>query len=176
MSDEKCCGEPKPEPTCCGEAKPEPSCCGEAQGEPTCCGTVASDEPIMSVLYDRNVHTIATHAPLKQTIPLEGCSAFGGKGEDLNPIDLLVMGVGSCLLIVMGKAAEARDLCIVGARADVSYDLVNYKIASICVDLHLPNKLDPTDQRRLEAASKACPVYLAINPEVEVKVNYIWPE
>jgi uncharacterized OsmC-like protein len=162
------------EDKCCGEAKAEPKCCGASEAQPAdCAGTGKS---IMFVEYDRNVHTIAHHVPLAQNIPLEGCSAFGGKGEDLNPIDLLAMGLASCLMIVMGKAAEARNLCIVGAKADVSYDLVNYKIAAINVDIKLPNKLDCADQSRLEAASKGCPVFLAISPEVAVTVNYIWPE
>jgi putative redox protein len=129
----------------------------------------------MSVVYDRNVHTVASHIPLKQTIPLEGCSAFGGKGVDLNPIDLMAMGLGSCLMIVMGKTAEAKGLDIVGARADVSYDLVNYRIAAFTVDLYLPNKLAEQDRAMLEKESKRCPVFLSINPEVNVTVNYHWP-
>ena len=154
----------------------ERKCCGAPEEPADCTGTPKDQGPVMSVVYDRNVHTVASHLPLKQTIPLEGCSAFGGKGEDLNPIDLVAMGLASCLLIVMGKAAEASDLCIVGARADVTYDLVNYKIAAITVDLRLPKKLDPVDQTKLEAESKRCPVFLAINPEVKVTVNYHWPE
>jgi putative redox protein len=130
----------------------------------------------MSVVYDRNVHTVATHAPLKRTIPLEGCSAFGGKGLDLNPIDLVAMGLGSCLMIVMGKTAEAEKLDIVGARADVSYDLVNYRIATLKVTLKLPKKLSAADQAKLETASKKCPVFLAIHPDVKVSVEYIWPK
>ena len=100
----------------------------------------AAGKTVMSVLYDRNVHTVATHAPLKQSISLEGCSAFGGKGLDLNPIDLLAMGMASCMLIVMGKTAEAENLDIVGAKADVSYDLVNYRIAGIKATFRLPGE------------------------------------
>ena len=141
-----------------------------------CCSTGTTTPPVMQVVYDRNVHTVASHHPLKTVIPLEGCSAFGGKGLDLNPIDLMAMGVASCLLIVMGKTAEAEKLDMVGAKADVSYDLVNYRIAQIKVVIHLPKKLSATDQSKLETASKKCPVFLAIHPVVKVTVNYIWPE
>jgi len=141
-----------------------------------CCSAPTSTQPAMQVLYDRNVHTIASHKPLKQTIPLEGGSAFGGKGADLNPIDLLAMGLASCLMIVMGKTAEAEKLDIVGAKSDVSYDLVNYRIAAIRVDIRLPRKLALTDQTKLETASRKCPVFLAIAPEVKVTVSYIWPK
>jgi uncharacterized OsmC-like protein len=120
----------------------------------------------MTLVYDRNVHTVASHIPLHKTIPLEGCSAFGGKGLDLNPIDLLSMGLASCLMIVMGKTAEAEELNIVGGKAEVSYELVNYRIAEIKVRIQLPEKLSVPDQAKLETASKKCPVFLAIHPDV----------
>jgi putative redox protein len=141
-----------------------------------CCSAGTATKPVMQVAYDRNVHTVASHHPLKKDIPLEGCSAFGGKGLDLNPIDLVAMGLASCLMIVMGKTAEAKKLDIVGAKADVSYDLVNYRIAQIKVAIHLPKKLSAVDQSKLETASKKCPVFLAIHPDVKVTVNYVWPK
>ena len=146
-----------------------------AEKKTPCCSATQTGKPVMQVVYDRNVHTVATHHPLKQTIPLEGCSAFGGKGVDLNPIDLMSMGLASCLMIVMGKTAEAERLDIVGAKADVSYELVNYRIAEIKVAIQLPKKLSIADQSKLETASKKCPVFLAINPDVKVTVSYIWP-
>jgi uncharacterized OsmC-like protein len=141
-----------------------------------CFSTGTAPQPVMQVVYDRNVHTVASHHPLKKTMPLEGCSAFGGKGFDLNPIDLMAMGLASCLMIVMGKTAEAGKLDIVGAKADVSYDLVNYRIGQIKVVIHLPKKLSAADQSKLETASKKCPVFLAIHPDVKVTVSYIWPK
>jgi putative redox protein len=146
------------------------------KNEPCCCSATDAKKPAMQVVYDRNVHTVAMHHPLNKEIPLEGCSAFGGKGLDLNPIDLVSLGMASCLMIVMGKSAEAEGLDIVGAKADVSYELVNYRIARIRADIHLPMKLSAGDQAKLEAASKKCPVFLAIHPDVKVTVNYIWPK
>jgi putative redox protein len=86
------------------------------------------------------------------------------------------MGLASCLMIVMGKTAEAERLDIVGAKADVSYNLVNCRIAKIQVTIRLPKKLAPADRTKLEAASKKCPVFLAIHPDVKVTVNYLWPK
>ena len=141
-----------------------------------CCEAKTASKTVMSVVYDRNVHTVASHIPLDKTIPLEGCSAFGGKGVDLNPIDLMAMGLASCLMIVMGKTAEAEKLDIVGAKADVRYELANYRIASFTVDVHLPKKFGAKEQTKLETASKKCPVFLAISSEVRVAVNFVWPK
>ena len=128
----------------------------------------------MEVIYDRNVHTVAYHHTLKQEISLEGCSAFGGQGADLNPIDLLVTGIGSCMLIVMGKTAEAENLDIVGAKATVSYELENYQIAAINIEISVPKQFSPGEQIMLEAASQKCPVYLAMHPSVKKNLGYRW--
>ena len=92
----------------------------------------------MTVTLDRMIHTSAVHHELGKEIGLEGCCAFGGKGEDLNPIDLVAMGVASCMLIVMAKSAEGKGIDLTGTWADAAYDLKDYKIASMTVTIHSP--------------------------------------
>ena len=128
----------------------------------------------MTVILDRMIHTNAVHHELGKEIALEGCCAFGGKGEDLNPIDLLAMGVGSCLMIVMAKAAEGKGLNLTGTWADTSYDLKDYKIASITVTIHSPCSPSGADREFLEKESHRCPVYLAVKDGTKVKVAFEW--
>ena len=92
----------------------------------------------MTVTLDRMIHTNAVHHELGKEIGLEGCCAFGGKGEDLNPIDLVAMGVASCMMIVMAKAAEGKGMDLTGTWAETRYELKDYKIASITVTIHSP--------------------------------------
>ena len=40
----------------------------------------------MTVTLDRMIHTNAVHHELGKEIGLEGCCAFGGKGEDPKPL------------------------------------------------------------------------------------------
>ena len=127
----------------------------------------------MTVTLDRMIHTNAVHHDLGKEIALEGCCAFGGKGEDLNPIDLLAMGVGSCLMIVMAKAAEAKGLDLTGTWADTSYELKDYKIASITVTIHSPC-VPGLNREFLEKESHRCPVYLAVKDGTAVKVAFEW--
>jgi uncharacterized OsmC-like protein len=77
----------------------------------------------MTVTLDRMIHTIATHHELGKEIALEGCCAFGGKGEDLNPIDLVAMGVASCMMIVMVKSGEGKGIDLSGTWAETGYEL-----------------------------------------------------
>ena len=128
----------------------------------------------MSAIYDRNVHTVASHGPLKMNIPLGTCAA--DERSELNPVDMMAMGLASCLLIVMGKKAVAENLDIVGAKADVSYRLEDYRIKAFKVDIQLPKKIGVQDQVKLTKASEECPLFLALNSDVDVTVNFKWPQ
>ena len=128
----------------------------------------------MTVTLDRMIHTKAVHHDLRKEIDLEGCSAFGGTGVDLNPIDLVAMGVASCLMIVMAKGAEGKGLNLTGTWADTSYELKDYKIASITVKIHLPQTPSEADRAFLEQESRRCPVYLAVKDAVSVSLAFAW--
>jgi uncharacterized OsmC-like protein len=128
----------------------------------------------MTVTLDRMIHTNAVHHELGKEIGLEGCCAFGGKGEDLNPIDLVAMGVASCLMIVMAKSAEGKGIDLTGTWADTTYDLKDYKIASITVTIHSPYRPSEADRVFLEKESYRCPVYLAVKDGTAVTVAFDW--
>ena len=128
----------------------------------------------MTVALDRMIHTKAVHHELNKEIGLEGCCAFGGKGEDLNPIDLVAMGVASCMLIVMAKSAEGKAIDLTGSWAETGYELKDYKIASIAVHIHSPYAPSPADREFLEKESFRCPVYLAVKDGTDVQVGFTW--
>jgi uncharacterized OsmC-like protein len=128
----------------------------------------------MTVTLDRMIHTLAVHHELTKEIGLEGCCAFGGKGEDLNPIDLVAMAVASCLMNVMAKGAEAKGIDLTGSWADAGYTLHDYKIESIGVTIHSPFVPSPTEQAFLEQESHRCPVYLAVKDGARVSVTFDW--
>jgi uncharacterized OsmC-like protein len=120
------------------------------------------------------IHTNAVHHELGKEMGLEGCCAFGGKGEDLNPIDLVAMGVASCMLIVMAKSAEGRGIDLTGTWAETGYTLKDYKIADITVGIHSPFAPSAADREFLEKESCRCPVYLAVKNGTDVQVRFSW--
>jgi len=128
---------------------------------------------VISAVYDKNVHTVATHAQVGVSLPLGVCTS--DERSELNPIDMLAMGLASCLLILMGKAAVVEKVDITGSRADVTYTLDAYRITSFAVNVNLSRNLAPAIRTRLEEACKTCPVYLALHPDVRVEVNFNWP-
>ena len=128
----------------------------------------------MTVTLDRMIHAKAVHHELGKEIGLDGCCAFGCKGEDLNPIDLVAMSVASCMMIVMAKSAQGKGIDLTGTWADAAYDVKDYKIASITVTIHSPYSPQETERALLEQESHRCPVYLAVKDGTVVKVAFDW--
>ena len=128
----------------------------------------------MTVTLDSMIHTKAVHHELGKEIGLAGCCAFGGDGSDLNPIDLVAMGLASCLMIVMAKSAEGKGLDLTGTWAETGYTLKDYKIGSFTVAIHSPFSPSQAEQALLEQESHRCPVYLSVKDSVDVKVTFAW--
>ena len=128
----------------------------------------------MTVTLDRMIHTNAVHHELGKKIGLEGCCAFGGKGEDLNPIDLVAMGVASCMIIVMAKSAEGKGIDLTGTWADAAYELKDYKVASITVTIHSPYSTSGAEREFLGEGSPSLPRYLTVKDGTAVKVAFDW--
>ena len=128
----------------------------------------------MTVTLDRMIHANAVHHELGKEIGLAGCCTSGCKGSDLNPIDLVAMGLASCLMIVMAKAAQGKGVDLTGTWADTAYDLKGYKIAAITVTIHSPYSPTEGERQFLEEESHRCPVYLAVKDGAEVKVTFAW--
>lgn len=129
----------------------------------------------MIVTLDRMIHVNAVHQELGKEIGLGSCCCgCGDKATDLNPIDLLAMGVASCLIIVMAKGAEGQSLDLTGTWAETSYAIKDYKIASIAVTVHSPCSPSGTQREFLEKESHRCPVYLAVKDNVDVTVAFDW--
>lgn len=128
----------------------------------------------LTVVLDRMIHAQATHTGVNKTIGLEGGCAYGGKGEDFNPADLLATGVAACLLIVMAKAATAKGFDLTGTWADVSYALKDYKITSVAIAIHSPLAPSTSARKMLEEESYHCPVYQVVKAGTEVQVAFAW--
>ena len=124
----------------------------------------------MTVTLDRMIHANAVHPNLTKEIGLGGCCG----GQVLNPIDLLAMGVASCMVIVMAKGAETKGLDLTGTWAETSYVLKDYRIASIAVAIHSPSTPSAAERTFLEQESHQCPVYLAVKDNVDVQVSFAW--
>lgn len=128
----------------------------------------------ISLTYEGELRCRATHDPSGNTIFTDAPIDNKGKGASFSPTDLLATSLGSCMLTIMGMAAEARLLDITGATVLVEKHMINQpirRVDSLNVTLTLPNaSYSEADLEALYLAAKNCPVMMSIHPDI--KVNY----
>ena len=92
------------------------------------------------------VHTTGIQQDLGLSMGIGGSCATGGK--EIGPIDLVALGLASCLLTMLGKAAESRQLDLTGTWADACFSLQNYRLVSFSIAIYSPAQLEPGGGRR----------------------------
>jgi putative redox protein len=99
-----------------------------------------------------------------------------GLGESFSPSDLLSVSLGSCILTMMGIAAQSLGIDISGASATVEKEMANAprRIAKIAVAVRVPHEIEAEHVRKLEVAAHACPVHRSLDPAFEAAITFSW--
>ncbi|MEO9133071.1 MAG: OsmC family protein [Sphingomonas sp.] len=99
-----------------------------------------------------------------------------GLGSSFSPSDMLAVSLGSCILTIMGIAAQSMDIDIAGATATVEKEMANAprRIARIAVAVNVPHNPTPDQVRKLEAAAHACPVHTCLDPALDTPISFTW--
>ena len=131
----------------------------------------------IDIAYQGQLRCLATHAPSGSTLSTDAPKDNMGKGELFSPTDLVATALGSCMLTIMGILAQRHNLDLSGVTATVSKEMVSQpvrRIGRLAVSINVPQKLSPDDQKRLENALLACPVYRSIHPDIDVPITFNW--
>lgn len=133
----------------------------------------------MDIEYRGRLRCEATHGPSKDTIATDAPVDNGGKGEAFSPTDLVAAALGSCILTIMGIAAQRMGIEIEGARVHVTKEMLAdpvRRIGAVTVTIALPKGLvlSEDDKKRLEQAGAACPVKQSLHPDVRVNLSFVY--
>ena len=129
------------------------------------------------VVYQGGLRTEATHLRSGNKIHTDAPVDNEGKGEAFSPTDLAATSLASCIMTIMGIAAQRKDLNIEGASADVTKVMGAdpRRIARIEITIKMPtNDYSVADKKVLEAAAHNCPVALSLGENTEEVINIIW--
>lgn len=126
--------------------------------------------------YQGEKHCELTHGPSGSRIGTDAPKDNNGKGELFSPTDLLAAATGSCMLTVMGIAAEKEGIDLKGSHATVEKEMGTNprRVIKLTVRIHLPQKLTEQDRLRLEAIAMSCPVKQSLNTEIQVPVTFAY--
>lgn len=129
------------------------------------------------VVYKGNLRTEATHLKSGNTILTDAPTDNHGKGEAFSPTDLAATSLASCILTIMGIAADKREIDITGATADVTKVMASdpRRIAQIIVTIQMPaNSYTDSEKKILEKAAHHCPVGLSLAEGTEEVITVSW--
>ncbi len=134
----------------------------------------------VDVLYQGGLRCAATHQPSGQTLTTDAPVDNGGRGEAFSPTDLIATGLGTCILTIMGLAAQHSGLDLSGTRMHVIKEMAAKplrRIGALTVLITLPEgkPISPTDRVKLERAAELCPVKQSLHPDIDIHIEFAYP-
>lgn len=133
----------------------------------------------VETIYVGGLRTQATHLKSGTSIITDAPPADNGRGETFSPTDLLVTALGSCMLTIMGIAAEKRGFNIDNTTLSITktMNVKPYRVGEIAIDITFPhNNFSDKEKAILKAATKECPVAQSIHPDVKQTINMFFKE
>ncbi len=129
------------------------------------------------VTYKGNLRTEATHIRSGNVIVTDAPVDNQGKGEAFSPTDLAATSLASCILTIMGIAADRRSINMEGATAEVIKTMASgpRRISQIDINIKMPAyDYSDSDKKLLEKAAHHCPVGLSLHSDTKEVVTIIW--
>ncbi len=126
-------------------------------------------------IYCGNLRTEALHVNSGQKIITDAPTDNHGKGEAFSPTDLLCAALGSCMLTVMGIAANTHRININGTTIKITKVMISNprKIAEVIIEFTFSgNDYTDKDKMILEKAALTCPVALSLHPDLKQTIQF----
>jgi putative redox protein len=130
------------------------------------------------VTYNDNLRTIATHLKSGSELITDAPTDNNGKGEKFSPTDLVATALASCMLTIMGIAAETHNIDMKDTSCDVEKVMVSNprRISEINIKMTFPKNKQYTDKEKkiLEHAANTCPVHYSLHPDIKKDIAFIY--
>ncbi|MEK6555457.1 MAG: OsmC family protein [Bdellovibrionota bacterium] len=125
-------------------------------------------------IYQGDKHCDLTHEPSGAHISTDAPKDNHGKGEAFSPTDLLGAALASCVLTTMAIQTEPEGFNIKGAYATTEKHMTPppRRVASLNMEVYLPQNLTAEQRTRLEEIANNCPVYRSLHPDVKMPMQF----
>ncbi|MCX7780746.1 MAG: OsmC family protein [Negativicutes bacterium] len=98
-----------------------------------------------------------------------------GKGEAFSPTDLLATAYGTCVLTIMGIAAQTHGFSIDGAEVKTTKVMGTdpRRVVELIAEFTLPhNNYSAKEKKIIELTAKECPVNNSLHPDMKKTVTF----
>jgi uncharacterized OsmC-like protein len=133
-----------------------------------------------TVLYEGNLRTVCTHLQSGNQIETDAPTDNQGKGERFSPTDLIATAFASCILTTM--AIRAKDLEPKIRQSSIAIEKIMSanprRISAINLTFKYAENIyfSPEQQQLLEQIALTCPVKECLHPEMQLNINFNWPQ
>lgn len=139
-----------------------------------------SSAPV-DILLQRSLRCVAHSEGGAVQVVTDGPGEFGGLGSAPNPMEVLAMAVGSCVLTTLAIAGRKHGLDLEGASARVVPGMAperTPRLVALAIRVVMPAGLVPDAEvrARLERAASRCPVKACLAPGIETSLEFVWPQ
>lgn len=131
----------------------------------------------INIAYEGNLRTEAVHVESGAVLKTDALNVTQGKGEAFSPTDLLAVSLGSCVMTLMGMAAQKLNVELTGLCAEVEKEMASApvrRIGRIVVEVYCPLSFDVEKTMLIEKAGRGCPVHHSLHPDVEQVIRFHW--
>jgi putative redox protein len=129
------------------------------------------------IAYQGELRCAATHMPSGAVMVTDAPKDNHGKGESFSPTDLVATALGSCMMTIMGIAAQKLGLDLRGATVTVRKSMIatpTRRVGELAVVIAVPLVLEDAHKEALIHAAMTCPVYESIHPDIATPVDFRW--
>lgn len=131
----------------------------------------------LTVNYEGKLRTNLLHHRSNSIINTDAPIDNNGRGSFFSPTDLLAASLASCMLTVVGIAAEKNGFSIDKSTAEVEKHMQSNprKIEEIKIKLRLnAQKYNEKEKRIIEKAAINCPVALSLSKNLKQTIEFIY--
>jgi len=127
-------------------------------------------------IYQGQLRTRAKHLQSGNELITDAPTDNQGKGEAFSPTDLLATALGSCMLTIIGIAANTHGFNIDGTEVKITKIMASNprRVAEVVVEFFFPKNQIYSAKEKLiiEKAALECPVAKSVHPDLKQSVNF----
>ncbi len=125
--------------------------------------------------YIGDLRTEAVHVRSGNKIITDAPIDNQGKGEAFSPTDLVATALGSCMMTIVGIAANTHGFSIDGAHWEITKIMASdpRRISEVKIDITFPpNNYSDKIKKIIEHSALTCPVAQSLHPNLKQDIHF----
>jgi putative redox protein len=133
----------------------------------------------ISIAYKGELRCGATHDKSGVQLITDAPADNQGKGESFSPTDLVATALGTCMITTMGIAAQKDGVLLAGTTIAIEKHMTAVpprKIAKLVATLNMTTGIPKNYRAKTESIGHNCPVIKSLHPDVELDIQFHYPD